>query len=77
MRKFSAKALGELKNEKAVDPLIEKLDDKDWGVRVASAKALGDIGNEKGVTPLKKARRKATGDKDFKKAVNKALKKIQ
>jgi len=40
-------------------------------------KALGDIGDEKAIDPIKKARRKATGDKDFKKVANKALKKIQ
>jgi HEAT repeat protein len=77
VRKFSAKALGELKSSKAVNPLIETLDDEDWGVRLAVMKALGDIGDEAAIDPLKKARRKATGDKDFKKVANKALKKIQ
>lgn len=77
VRKFSAKALGELKSKKAVAPLIEKLEDEDWGVRLASVKALGDIGDEKAIDPIKKARRKATGDKDFKKVANKALKKIK
>ncbi|HMK54734.1 MAG TPA: HEAT repeat domain-containing protein [Methanobacteriaceae archaeon] len=76
VRKFAAKALGEIKSIKAVDPLIEKLEDDDWGVRVASVKALGDIGDERAIDPIKKARRKATGDKDFKKVANKALKKI-
>jgi HEAT repeat protein len=60
-----------------VDPLLETLEDEDWGVRLAVMKALGDIGDEKAIDPIKKARRKATGDKDFKKVANKALKKIQ
>jgi len=77
VRKFSAKALGELKSSKAVKPLLETLEDDDWGVRLAVMKALGDIGDEKAIDPIKKARRKATGDKDFKKVANKALKKIQ
>jgi HEAT repeat protein len=77
VRKYSAKALGELKSSEAVDPLLETLEDEDWGVRLAVMKALGDIGDEKAIDPIKKARRKATGDKDFKKVANKALKKIQ
>ncbi|EKF84996.1 HEAT repeat domain-containing protein, partial [Methanobacterium formicicum] len=77
VRKFASKALGEIGNDAAVDPLIGMLTDEDWGVRVAAVKALGDIGDERGIDPIKKARRAATGDKEFKKACNKALKKIQ
>jgi HEAT repeat protein len=61
---------------KALDPLIETLNDEDWGVKMAALKALGDIGDERAIDPIKKARRAATGDKDFKKVANKALKKI-
>jgi HEAT repeat protein len=77
VRKFAAKALGDLNSNDAVDPLIDLLKDDDWGVRIAATKALGDIGNEKAVDPIKKARRAATGDKDYKKVANKSLKKIQ
>jgi HEAT repeat protein len=77
VRKFASKALGEMKNTEAIDPLIATLDDEDWGVKIAAVKALGDIGNSKAVDPIKKARRNARGDKEFKKAANKALKKIQ
>jgi len=77
VRKFAVKALGEIGDEKAVEPLIESLNDEDWGVRVATLKALGDIGDERAVDPIKKARRAAKGDKDFKKVANKALKKIK
>jgi HEAT repeat protein len=76
VRKFAVKALGEIGDKKAVEPLIESLNDEDWGVRVATLKALGDIGDERAVDPIKKARRAAKGDKDFKKVANKALKKI-
>ena len=76
VRKFSAKSLGEIGDEKAVEPLVELLKDEDWGVRVAVTKALGDLGDERAIDPIKKARRAATGDKDYKKVANKALKKI-
>ncbi|MGZ7068582.1 MAG: HEAT repeat domain-containing protein, partial [Methanobacterium sp.] len=76
VRKFAAKALGEIGDIKAVDPLIETINDEDWGVKMATLKALGDLGDEKAIDPIKKARRAATGDKDFKKVANKALKKI-
>ena len=77
IRKFSAKALGEMEVESAVDPIIELLKDDDWGVRTSAAKALGDIGDEKAIDPIKKARRAATGDKEFKKVANKSIKKIE
>jgi HEAT repeat protein len=76
VRKFAAKSLGDMQEEKAVEPLIAALGDDDWGVRVAVTKALGNIGDERAVGPIKKARRAATGDKEYKKAANKALKKI-
>ena len=76
IRKFAAKALGEMEVKSAVDPLIELLTDPDWGVRTSATKALGDIKDKKAIDPIKKARRAATGDKEFKKVANKALKKI-
>ena len=76
IRKFAAKALGEMEVKSAVDPLIELLTDDDWGVRASATKALGDIKDKKAIDPIKKARRAATGDKDYKKVANKALKKI-
>jgi len=50
------------------------LQDDDWGVKVAATKALGNIKDERAVDPIKKARRNARGDKDYKKVANKALK---
>jgi HEAT repeat protein len=76
VRKTSAKSLGEMESKEAVEPLIEALKDEDWGVRVAVAKALGDIGDERAIDPVKKARRAAKGDKEFKKVATKALKKM-
>ena len=38
---------------------------------------MGDIGDEKAIDPIKKARRAATGDKEFKKVANKSIKKIE
>jgi hypothetical protein len=40
------------------------------------AKALGDLKDERAIDPLKKARRAAKGDKEFKKVATKAIKKI-
>lgn len=75
VRKFAARALGELGDERAVSPLIRALEDEDWGVKLAAVRSLGDLGDKRAIEPIKKARRK--GDKEFKKAANQALKKIQ
>jgi len=74
VRKVAARSLGELGDKRAVEPLFEALNDEDWGVQLAALRSLGDLKDERAIEPIKKARRK--GDKDFKKAANKALKKI-
>lgn len=76
VRKVAARTLGELKAVDALEPLIKTLEDDDWGVRLAAVRSLGDLQDQRAIEPIKKARRKARGDKDFKKAANKALKKI-
>lgn len=76
IRKFAAKTLGEMEVVDAVEPIIELLTDEDWGVRASAANALGDIKDKRAIDPIKKARRAATGDKEFKKVCNKSLKKI-
>ena len=76
IRKFAAKALGEMEVKEAVEPIIELLTDEDWGVRTSAANALGDLKDKRAIDPIKKARRAATGDKEFKKVCNKSLKKI-
>jgi len=48
----TAKALGELGDARAVEPLIEALENKQILVRMEAAKALGKIGNTRAVEPL-------------------------
>ncbi len=52
VRMNAATALGELRDSRAVDPLITTLKDKDIEVRRKSATALGQIGDIKAVFPL-------------------------
>jgi HEAT repeat protein len=51
-REQAAKKIGELKDPKAVEPLIKALNDKDSGVRRTATIALGKIGDAKAVEPL-------------------------
>lgn len=51
----AACALGDLKADEALEPLVDALHDKDSEVRQAAAKALGDIGDERAIEPLKQA----------------------
>jgi hypothetical protein len=48
----AAKELGEIGDARAVEPLIEALDDKQILVRTEAAKALGKIGDTRAVEPL-------------------------
>ena len=53
VRREAAKALGRIKSERAIDPLIEALTtDVDWNVRENVADALGRIKSERAVDPL-------------------------
>ncbi len=55
-RRRAIDALGEIKSERAVEPLIEALKDKDWDVqRSVAAIALGEIKSKRAVKPLIKA----------------------
>ena len=49
---FAARALGEIKDTRAVEPLIEALKDSDKRVGIFAARALGNIGDARGVEPL-------------------------
>jgi len=52
----AADALGDIRSEKAIEPLITALaTDKESGVRWGAASALGRIGSEKAIEPLIKA----------------------
>ena len=48
----AAEALGQLGDERAVEPLIVALGDSDSGVHVAVTQALGQLGDERAVEPL-------------------------
>ncbi|MGL4670315.1 MAG: HEAT repeat domain-containing protein [Methanobacteriaceae archaeon] len=76
VRKVAVRSLGELNAVNKLDDIASTLEDEDWGVRLAAIRSLGDLGTEEAITAIKKARRKEK-DKDFKKACNKAIKKIE
>lgn len=48
----AARAMGETRDEKAVEPLINALGDKREDVRRAAAEALGKLGDRRAVEPL-------------------------
>jgi len=52
IREAAVYALGELKDPRAVEPLIEALKDKDSGVRRSVAEALGKLKDPRAVEPL-------------------------
>jgi hypothetical protein len=51
----AACALGDIKDDKAVGPLMDAMYDRDSDLRQAAAKALGEIGDSRAVEPLTKA----------------------
>ena len=55
VRESAAKMLGNVGDERAVDPLIEALSDNNADVREAAAEALGQLGDKQAVEPLIKA----------------------
>jgi antitoxin component YwqK of YwqJK toxin-antitoxin module len=52
VREAAARALGELNDPRAVDPLIQALKDEDYSVRFWSAASLRNLNNAKAVYPL-------------------------
>ncbi|MFQ5456574.1 MAG: HEAT repeat domain-containing protein [Nitrospirota bacterium] len=52
-RRIAALELGDLKNPKALDALIDALSDKDRAVRMNVVWALGRIKDKKAISPLK------------------------
>jgi len=52
LRKNAARALGELTSFRAVDSLIDIIDDEKWEVRESVVTALGEIGDRKAMDPL-------------------------
>ena len=53
----AAKALGEIRDERAVEPLIEALQDMNEDVRCLAARSLGEIGDPRAEEPLERASR--------------------
>jgi HEAT repeat protein len=51
----AAEGLGRLRDERAVNPLIDTLSDQDWRVRQKAAWALGQIGDPRALLPLRRA----------------------
>ncbi len=49
---MAAWALGEMRDPRAVEPLIAALKDKDYEVRVCAAIALGEMRDPRAVEPL-------------------------
>jgi HEAT repeat protein len=52
IRKKSLRALGELGDKRAVEPLLRALRDKDCDVVIIAGRALGEIGDERAIEPL-------------------------
>ena len=75
VRQAAAEALGEIKDPRAVEPLIAALKDEDSDVRAAAAYALGEIKDPRAVEPLIAALK--DGDSDVRKAAAKALGEIK
>ncbi|MDF0652264.1 MAG: HEAT repeat domain-containing protein [Nitrospira sp.] len=53
VRKCAVLALGRIKSNEAIDPLITMLGDKDWFTRLTAAAALESIGDERGREAIK------------------------
>ncbi len=51
-REEAAEAMGEIRDPKAVDPLIGALKDRDHEVREEAAESLGKIGDKRATEPL-------------------------
>jgi len=50
----AAESLARLGDPRAVDPLIDALDDEDWRVRQKAAWALGYLGDPRAIIPLRR-----------------------
>ena len=79
VRERAAEALGRIGDPRAVDPLIEALEDEYAFVRYFSARALGEIGDHRAMRPLKRAkRRKENKDNPYVlREINEALEKLE
>ncbi|HEX6208881.1 MAG TPA: HEAT repeat domain-containing protein [Actinomycetota bacterium] len=55
-RRIACERLGYQRARAAVDPLLERLQDPERGVRIKAADALALIGDERAIEPLERAR---------------------
>jgi hypothetical protein len=51
----SVKAIGQIRDARYVDKIIETLDDSDWEVRAVAARSLGKLGDNKALDSLSKS----------------------
>lgn len=52
IHELAATTLGEMRAKEAVNPLIQTLHDKAWGVQYAAIEALGNIGDRRAIEPI-------------------------
>ncbi|CAD6492347.1 MAG: HEAT repeats [Candidatus Argoarchaeum ethanivorans] len=53
VRSHAAMALGEIRGERAVEPLIKALQDKKWDISYLAIEALGNIADPRAIEPIK------------------------
>ena len=75
VRLAAAGALKQIRDSKAVEPLIQALKGKDWHARLAAARALGEIKDPIAVEPLTQALKDE--DSRVRKAAREALEKLK
>ena len=78
MRWMAARTLGEIKDERAVKPLIEALDDRpeELAAGLIAPSVLGEMGDKQAVEPLQRLL-KQEKDKDMRSVIKAALRKLQ
>lgn len=57
---LAVESLGKLKDKRATKPLLKKLEDDDWAMRVFAVEALGEIGDKKGIKAIKNLKKRET-----------------
>jgi len=60
VRNLCIEALGKIKNQRCVDPLINKLNHPDWTTRAFAVEALGEIEDPKGIVAVVRLSEKET-----------------
>jgi HEAT repeat protein len=55
VRGYAAMTLGKIRNERAVEPLIQALQDKKWDISYLAIEALGNIADPRDIKLIKKS----------------------